>query len=163
MILLRSRDVVEKDLLGGWLEVDAEGFTSSLREIPGDKCNARERFVFMAPLLNSSKYSNERRFDVRRKEEEGKKKKAMQNYVLGLSIILYIEHRVHISRAEGATDSENRNPHITGRNTRVQPLGDVEGFFFFAKKKHTKTTGICARSNWTKGNDGGVLCLCRVA
>lgn len=131
MILLRSRDVVEKDLLGGWLEVDAEGFTSSLREIPGDKCNARERFVFMAPLLNSSKYSNERRFDVRRKEEEGKKKKAMQNYVLGLSIILYIEHRVHISRAEGATDSENRNPHITGRNTRVQPLGGVEGFFFF--------------------------------
>lgn len=51
----------------------------------------------MAPLLNSSKYSNERRFDVCRKEEEGERKKAMQNYVLGLSIILYIEHRVHIS------------------------------------------------------------------
>lgn len=69
------------------------------------------------------------------KKKRGKKK-AMQNYVLGLSIILYIEHRVHISRAEGATDSENRNPHITGRNTRVQPLGGVEGFFFLLKKKN---------------------------
>lgn len=39
-ILLRSRDVVEEGLLGGWLEVDAESFASSLHEIPGDKCNA---------------------------------------------------------------------------------------------------------------------------
>lgn len=75
MILLRSRDGVEKDLSSEWLEADAESFACSLRKILGDKRDARERFVFTAPLLNSSKYSNERQFDVRRKEEEGKKKK----------------------------------------------------------------------------------------
>lgn len=63
--------------MGGW-KLTQRASRLVPRENPGDKRNARERFVFMAPLLNSSKYSNERQFDVRRKEGEREREKKEQ-------------------------------------------------------------------------------------